>query len=660
MPKKTKTKHRFDEDTEKALTKLVYNEYETAKDARKGDINEFESIIQMLECVRAEKDYEWLSDYFYPELPSKILTDASNWANQYFQSRDFVEPKLEGNHPGDLEKCKAAKMCINQTLNNRNIYHYQKYIRARLINALGGEVYILAWWEQKTKTVQVGTQDREEILDVDIYGNPIKSDDQIPDTNTISEPIYDEEVVYDNFNYDVFDKRNVFTNNMYTYSIQQKPWIIFRMESTYEELKAHEVENDYFNLDLVKELTKTGGKTETAQSTYLKNESDADVAKPMIQHFDRLIRLGKVWSIIEDKDQDENPIKITPGYDKDNNISDKGELVDVIMEEVFSGSNRVLIRFQPNPFRDIRGRTYYPAARGLCYIHPTKDTGLSDGKYLRELQIAENDLFNMGVDRVKLATLQTFKGRKYALEDNETVYMEPGHVIELENPREDLIEVEIRDDITGMINVEQMLMSGGDKVSSIFPTTMGELPTKASTTATAVAGAEGKANSRSNYKSLTFEYTFLLDLYSLILNMTWQFAHPKTAWRMMGEYSQSFDPDAEYTYIPVTSNIETEYNKYRKIQNYDQTIGRLSGMVQIVPEIVPIIAHMIQRQLELQGDEYQDIAGMIKNLIKAKVNPQGKQGQAVPNQRPGPTSNQNMLPMSLEEQGTREMLSPTG
>lgn len=658
MPKKTK--HKFDEDSENALINFIVNqEYQTSKSARQAEIADFESLIQMLEGVRAEKNYSWMSDVDLGYLAGKILVDASNWANQYFQSRDFVDVKLEGNEENDVKKCSAAKKCINQTLNNRRIYHYHKYIRGRTINSLFGQIYGVCWWEKKTKPYIKEYQFKEETLDLDVFGMPITSEDQVPAVRRTPTPIYDEEIILDQFNYDVVDPRNVFMDSTYQYSVQDKPWLIFRFENTYEQLKTDEDKYEYFNLDFVKELIKSQSKTETAKETYLKDEQDREPTKPVSKKVDRLLRFGKAWAIVKERDENGYPKIISPAYHKNGDIPEKAELVNAIIELVIVGGNKILIRFQPNPFRDSRGNNYYPVIRGWCYIHPTKDIGLSDGKYLKEIEIAINDHFNMGSDRVKLATLPTLKGKKYALEDNDTIYFEPEHVMELEDPVTDLQEFKLSDNVSGTIEMIQMLEGTGDRTTAIFPSTTGELPRKASTTATAIAGSEQRQNSRANYKSLTFEYTFLLDFYWVILQMTHQFASEKTAWKMMGDDAPYFDPDPDYSYTPVTSNIETEFNKYRKIQLYDQTIGRLSGLAKVVPEIIPIIAHIIRRQLELQGDEYQTIAKMLENFSKAKPRPEGSTPNQPEDIKETPTSNQMGQPMSPAEEGTREQWSQT-
>lgn len=658
--KKIVVPHKHNEEVENYLASMVSEELETSKRNQSAEMGDFESLIDIVECKRTEKDYDWMSDVFIPELPSILLTDASTWANQYFQSRDFVDVKLEGSNPNDLLICKAVKKLINNTLNRRDLYHYHKYIRAKMINFMKGHVYIICWWEQETKQVKVGESVNRIPLNVDIYGEEfLDPTTQQRAFKEKKEDVYREKIIKDHFNYEVLDPRNVFTDDKYCYSIQEKDWVIVRWEKSYEELKADEKKNKYFNLNVVKELIDNPIETDTAKDSYRKGTNTSPVSGTPVKRFDVYDRFGKMYAIIEERDGEENPIKIKPGVDSSGNVLDNAELVSGIMTFAIIGSSKILVRFEPTPNIDSRGRPYYPLVRGWCYIHPTKDTGLSDGKYGKEIQSAINDNFNMGADRVKLATLPVFKGRKLSLQDNSSVYMEPEHVIELEDPN-DLVELKISDDITGTLNIQATLKAIMEQTLSTYPTTMGALPEHSSTTATAIAGAETRTNARSNYKSLTFEYTFFMEFYNLILQMTYMFARPQTLMMLMGEDAYNFSPDNDYTYTPVSSNIEMEYNKYKKIQLFDQTIGRLSGLVQQLPALVPIIAHMIQRQLELQGDEYQVVGKMIENLSKSK--PQGKEGEQggqgveqPKDMEETPTSNQTGNPQSTQEEMTRSM-----
>jgi hypothetical protein len=646
MPKTLK-KHKFNEDVERIVMGIVHGEeYLKSKSAKGSDTINFESIIDLMECVRSEKDYSWLSDFFDPELFSIISTDASGWASQYFQTRDFVEVKLEGLTERDVKKCSAAKKCLNGTLNNRGIYHYHKYMRARLINALAGQVYALCWWDKKILPQLIG------------YSEEYRGDgtEESP-MEIVKVPQYGEKVIVDRFNYEPLDPRNVYTDNKYCYSVQEKDYVIIRSETSYEELKADEKPKDYFNLHVVKELYRPDVQTETARETYEQNEESKKGKNAIIQNFDKFIRFGKMWCIVKEREQDGYPSKVIPGYDKDGIPLQEAELFECIIEWVSVRNAQVLIRFQPNPYRDTNGVPYRPVLRGWCYIHPTKDVGLSDGKVLKEINIMINDSINMGMDRVKLATLPTLVGKRSSLEDNTTIFFAPEHIMEVENPREDLQELKMSDDITGVMNLAQYGKLSAQKATAIFPTTMGDVPAQSSTTATAVAGAENRTNIRANYKSLTFEYTYLLDFYWMILQMTHQFAEDETALKLMGADSQQFDPDQEYSYSPVSSNIEMEYNKNKKIANYDQHIGRLAGLAETIPQVLPIIAHMIRRTLELQGDEYQTISKMIEGLATAKPQVEGEGGgmpkQQIPNMNTPESSNQYGMPVTPQEEDGR-------
>ena len=54
-------------------------------------------------------------------------------------------------------------------------------------------------------------------------------------------------------------------------------------------------------------------------------------------------------------------------------------------------------------------------------------------------------------------------------------------------------------------------------------------------TATAVSTTENRTNLRSNYKSLTFEFTYNLNFYWMLQQMFYQFAEPETALLVMGD-----------------------------------------------------------------------------------------------------------------------------
>uniref|UniRef100_A0A6M3KZC0 Portal protein n=1 Tax=viral metagenome TaxID=1070528 RepID=A0A6M3KZC0_9ZZZZ len=647
-------KHQFNETTEDYIGSVIQDEWNTGSQNLQAEINDFDAAIDMLEGVRSSKNYEWMSDIDLGEFVSIILTDSSIMANQYFQSRDFVDVYVEDGTEDGKAKCRAAKKLINASLNNRKINHYQKYMRARLINSLMGMVWLKCWWEKETRPEIIGYQTITKELDVDVYGNQIIDRFiQQPANVSFQQPVMGQVPVIDQFNYDIVSPKDVAYSNNYCYSAQDKEWIIIRSEMTFEELKKNERRNGYINLDLLSGKTQKPGdkisppvQTESEKAR-MQEEQKKRADKSPTKPYTILERFGWYWAKVTRRDANGHPQLAEPGIDEHGEPIKDAELIEMIVTYAVSDSNKVLIRFQPQFCRTKNGLTYRPLIRGLCYIHPTKDTGLSDGKYLRDINVAINDTFNIAQDRTMLATLPVFKGNKYSLEDSSHVVIEPEGIIKLENPREDLIELQIKDNPVGAINQIGMLQNQSQKISSIFPTTMGQLPGQASTTATAIAGSETRTSARGNYKSLTIEYTMLCEFYWILLQLTWQFMDEKTAVSMLGGDVYSYDPETQYTYIPLSQNIEMEHNKYRKLQMIDQLVGRVANSMN--PKTPALLNKLLVKAFELLGEEYSDFKDALLDE-NAPVMPQGN----APTNMGMPTSNQSGVPMSTMEMGTRE------
>lgn len=648
---------KLQEDVESYFASMVYDEYTTAQSNQDGANADFEAVLDMIECRRSEKDYDWLSDYSFNELASILNTESAMWASRYFQTRDFCDIYLEGDKPEDLPKCKAYKKLLNKTLNLRDVHHYQKHLRGKLINSMKGEVWGVAGWaqniytEERVKQVQVPVMNElgQPMLDP-MTGKIAVTVQEVPD------PV--EHILEDRFDYDVCDPRNVFTDNALVYSPQDKRFVIIRSERSYEWLKANEDKFGYINLDQVRELAGGDGETKTKQETYNKFDQHQEFRKTPVQMLDVLDRYGKVWAIVEERNELGVPIAIKPGIGVDGEPIEKAELVEAILTEVLAGSSRVLVRFVATPFFTVTGTPYRPLLRGACYIHPVSDVGMSDAKYARELQSLLDDFLNMAADRTKLSTMPTMQGRRSALEDNDQVYLEPGHIIPVDNPG-DLTEFRLDGDIRGPMNMASLAKQQMQQVTSVYPVTMGQLPDKSNITATASAGAQGQGNLRSNYKDLTFSYTFEVDLYWMIGQMAHQFMQFKTANAVFGDDIKYFDPEGDYHFQPVSSNIEQEYNKTKKIQSYNQVLSVLQGFAPIFPQVMPAAATIIQRIFELMGDEVQTIAPVIKQLMNAK--PQQQPGQGVNGMQDQPQpggggpvpSNQHGQEMSGQEMSVR-------
>lgn len=623
---------------------VVDTEYSVGKTNVAKRVSDLESAIDMLECERTEKNADWNSDIFFPEFTAQILTQSSLEADKYFQTRDYVEVYLEDGSPEAVAKAEATKELINRTLNQRHLNYYMKFMRSNIMKNLGGEVFAKCGWERE---VDVRNMPVTEIVesDVDEFGNPIVDRTiQVPRMEEVTRLIPQPIITKDRFNFEVIDRRNIFMDNSYVYSLQDKKWVIIREEKTLAELLSEAEFEGYINLDKLTEV-RPDIETDTARESYNKDDQEQGTDEKWNKPFDIIHRYGKFYAKVKSRDSTGNPVDISYGIDNDGKPYPDADLIECIISFALSGSTKQLIRFIPTPCIDVTDNFYRPLIRGLCYIHPTKDWGLGDGKFARELQIGINDTFNISNDRVMLATLPTLKGRKYSVEDNPYVYIEPGHIIPVENP-DDLIEFKISDNIEGALNQIGVLRQAMSGVTSIFPPALGNVPELASTTATAVAGAEQSKSSRANYKALTFEHTFLNELYWMITQLTYQFATENTAKKLMGDKVYDFDPRAEFSYKPLSASIESEYSKANQIKELSQLIGYVAPMGETNPKAAVLVNYMMAKIFRLFGDEHEEYA---KVLLDENAPIAGQ----MPSREGMPVSNQMGMAQSGMEQAAR-------
>uniref|UniRef100_A0A6M3KUW4 Portal protein n=1 Tax=viral metagenome TaxID=1070528 RepID=A0A6M3KUW4_9ZZZZ len=627
------------------VDQIINGEVAVSESNQQYSNDDFESMIALLDSERTEKEYDWMSDIRIPEFASHMLTQSSMDVGQYFQTRDFVEVYLQDEK--SKPNAEAAKELINRTLNQKHLNHFLKFVRAKAINNVVGRVYAKCWWEQETKIAVIGENVKYEDLDVDEYGDKISSEFQVPAQKEVKEPVYGEVPVIDRFNYDVWDQRNVFTDNSYVYSLQDKQFVVFRSEMTYSELKAVETLNGYFNLDLLKDI-KPPSTTEFKSEAADKEQSFTPITSSAEKPYDIYERYGKVWMLVDKENGEVVQGSEKIGLDKEGKPLNKADLHEAIVTIAKSDDKKVLIGFKLTPYIDAQGKPYRPIIRGLCYVHLTEDGGVGDGKYTKELQIALDDTFNISQDRVMLATLPTIAVNKHALEDNSTLYFEPGHPIEVNDPRSDIYEFKITDNIQGALNQINLLANKMQQVDSIQPPTMGDTGA-ASTTATAFAGASRATGERANYKSLTFENTFLCELYWMIHQMTFVFAKPETGIDLFGEEKlYDFDPTKNYYYKPLSQSIEPEHSKMVKRKEWITLLGYI--MQSGHPDAPKMFNYIMVEIVKLMGDEYTNISSMLLGEDKP-LQLEGGVGAVAGGGVP--TSNQSGTPMSGMEMDAR-------
>lgn len=400
-----------DEIDKRVCSQVIDTEYAVAKINQSAEMSEFDGIIDLLDARRTDKDYEWMSDIRVPEFVTHVLTQASMDVATYFRTRDYVEVYLEDQSEEALLSAEAAAECINRTLNQRHLNYYLKFVRSRMINQLFGRCYAECNWNQKVVSEVYGYKEVPVEMDVDIHGHEITDRSvQVPQIEFQQEELSVEVPTIDRFEFDMIDPRNVFTDNSYSYTLQEKPFVIIRSEKTFEDLKVDSDRCGYFNLDVLEE-TKSGSETETRRETYDSGKSSQRPVLKQEQWFDVFKRYGKMWVIVQETDPDDGyPTKVKPGIDTNGEIKPKAEYHECVVTVAKSSNKEVLIGFTPCPTVTAEGIPYRPIIRSLCYVHPVVDGGFGDGKHSKELQTAIDDTFNISMDRTKLATIPTLEG----------------------------------------------------------------------------------------------------------------------------------------------------------------------------------------------------------------------------------------------------------
>lgn len=586
------------------LASLVQDEWvngETNKDLYASD---YERAISLFNNDGSDRDYEWQSDISIPEFSTQQLTQTALDVSQYFQTRDFVETYIQDASDEALLAADAAEECINRTLNQRMLYHYQKFVRAKTIANITGEVIAECWWD---------TDNGKEM-----------------------------------FNYDIVTDGNVIMSPEYTYSLQQKKWVITRTEKDLEEIKRDARRCGYspMAIEHLEEKTHTSDTEVKKDLDHMSNIDTNIPKKNRPQMFTVYKRYGKYWVLDG-----------MPGIDEEGKPLEDAKWQEVVVEVAYDGSEYYVIGFNRQRYEDAEGNTFRPIIRGKCYIHPVEDHGLGDARFSGPLAQVINDTINISNDRVMMATMPTLKVKSGSYEHEDDVYVAPGHKIEVTDP-DDISELRFSDDVGGALTQMGILIEKMQQANSIYPTTMGAGPSRISETATAVATGERHSNQRTNYKTTTFEYTFLNELYFMILNMTWQWADDQTGDELMGEKVNDFNPSLDYFYKPLSQSIETDQSKDAKIKQLTAILGYMANTPQPKPEM---LNYILARIFMLMGDEYVNISD---KMFAPDEDLSGEQGNNAPGSVPTgpagvtqvPLSNQAGIEQSVEEQNVREEL----
>jgi hypothetical protein len=631
----------YSEEETKALANLIIDgEYVVGQSNNNIPDADYLDYLDMFDCERTERNYDWMSDIYMPEFLSQMLTQSAIEAGLYFKTHDFVEVYVGNDDEMSIRSAKVNKDLINNTLNRRDLWFYQKYMRAVNMKNICGVTYFRCWWEQETTEEKAGTEQVPERVGSDPEGNSVE--------RMVEQDVMQEVVLKDHFNFDVIDPRDVFTDPSYTYSLQEKKWIILRFNATIDELETNADTMEYFNLDKLKEVRtppKAGAKGDKTTHHGLDNKIDAPTTP--LKNWTILQRLGKHWVIVKERDEAGNVIDAKCGVDTNGKKKKGAELHEMVITFAVNDYNRVLIGYNPSRCIDARGNPYRPITRALCYIHPAKDDGMGDGKCLKELQVGINDTLNMENDRTKLHTIPIMQGNQHDITDNESLEWKPGAFWQTESGNV-LTEVQVGGDVNGALNQILMYKNAMQQASGISAETQSKLAAP-TTTATATANQAQRSDTRSNYRTLTMENTGLSDLYWFITQMAAQYMKEQTAYEVLGEDIQFFNPYIDFTYKPLSASLNDDASRQAKVQNWISILGYIAND----PERRAAVDYILGEVASLMGKEYEGFHN--KFFADTQAPPPmesmggGEQGQQPQGGGGMPPTNQSGVEQTMQE-----------
>ena len=584
---------RYSEEETKALaSQIIDGEYVVGQSNNNIPDADYLDYLDMFDCERTEKNYDWMSDIYMPEFLSQMLTQSAIEAGLYFKTHDFVEVYVGNDDEMSIRAAKVNKDLINHSLNRRDLYFYQKYMRAVNMKNICGVTYFRCWWEQETSRKKIGTHQFPKRVGSDPEGNSVERMEE--------KDLLVDVVLKDHFNFDVVDPRDVFTDTSYTYSLQEKKWVILRFNATVDELETSADTMEYFNLDKLENTVtppKAGAKGDKTTHHGLDNKTEAPTTP--LKSWTILQRLGKHWVMVKERDERGNVTDVKCGVDTNGKKKKGAELHEMVITFAVNDYNRVLIGYNPSRCIDAKGNPYRPITRALCYVHPSKDDGMGDGKCLKELQVGINDTLNMENDRTKLHTIPIMQGNQHDITDNESLEWKPGAFWQTESGNV-LTEVQIGGDVNGALQQILMYKNAMQQASGISAETQSKLAAP-TTTATATANQMQRSDTRSNYRTLTMENTGLSDLYWFITQMAAQYMKPATANEVLGNDIQFFNPYLDYTYKPLSASLNDDASRQAKVQNWISILGYIAND----PERRDAVDYILGEVASLMGKEYE-------------------------------------------------------
>jgi hypothetical protein len=588
---------------------FVSDELSVAKRNQDPIFDNFDDYYKMLHCVSLSDMQDIPSDLFLPEFVARTLSIIGDFVAKYFSSRDYVDNYSNSADPRDVKEAKASKTLLNTLLNTKDMFYFHKIVRAMMFVSTCGYSVIKGSYNQQTKQVKTGSHE-ETIYLKDDEGNPIDEEgslfeDEFSQTMaTTQEEVddYEDKVIVDRPDFDVFPNHDVYTSSEYAYSLNYKRWVIFRTYKTLSDLEEDAAICGYFNLDKLREYEKKDtveAAVERGRSKHIVDYGEDDEPEPegSVKTYQVYERWGKFPVIVKERDENDKPTKVEPGFDKNGKVDKTAEYIECIISWVATKSQDnplLVIRCQASPY------SRRPMCRFLCYIDSLEDRGFGDAEFVKGSVMAINDTLNISNYRVRLATTPAFKSKR-ATGIPPKIKVSPQGSIELEN-LDDLVELKIEDNVQGALQQIGLLSSGMDRAMSVSPVRMGAEGDRRET-ATVGAMIDQNANIRAGLRTTTLEFVGFSEFYDMMLSLVNDFMLPETLINLIGQdLASAYNPDREDHFIPVSQSLETEQSKRMKMSTLDQLIGRVVAFPN--PKTPMVVNYLMGMWLELAGGDF--------------------------------------------------------
>jgi hypothetical protein len=201
---------------------------------------------------------------------------------------DYVEIAGDSDDPKDVAEGKASKKLLNTILNDPETYYFSKLVRAMMITFVQRSCVVKGDYRQNV-TKELSHYETISEHDVDpvtgqmmaedgmVYADPIA---QKPRFVQRQEPRFTDKVLEDGPIFDVYPNQNVYMSPEYCYSLNDKEYIFFEAEKTYDQILKDAPRMGYFNLDLLKKIEPEGPRGE---NTYNKEQKFEEQPNPMLK-----------------------------------------------------------------------------------------------------------------------------------------------------------------------------------------------------------------------------------------------------------------------------------------------------------------------------------------------------------------------------------------